>query len=210
MIVGISGKIDSGKSTLAKRLIAFDFIKFSFADWMKHYCAGVYDVPVEWMYDQDQKESTSRQYKISALARDLRSLERMGYSDATCRALILQLENTLNRPYFVSLREMLQFVGTEYFRALDPNFHVKRTVETLDPNKNYVCDDMRFPNEVDALRRVNAKLFRVNRPTHSNTGNHPSEIALDDYTDWDFILVNDGTLEQYETKVAEVISKIHE
>jgi len=210
LIVGISGKINSGKSTFSKRLVELGFHKFSFADWMKQYCANVYGVPVEWMYDQDAKESTAREYKISELCKDLRPFERMGYSAERCRELVLQLEKTLNRSHFISLREMLQYVGTEYFRALDPNFHVKRTVERLDHDLDYVCDDLRFPNEVEALKQVHATLYRINRPSHSDTGNHPSETALDDYTGWDRIITNDSTLENYNLAVDRMIKQLHE
>lgn len=210
MIVGISGKINSGKSTFSKRLVDLGFCKFSFADWLKQYCAGVYGVPIEWMYDQERKEDTSARYTIADLGKDLRPFERMGYSATECARLILELERTLNSPYFISLREMLQYVGTEFFRALDPNFHVKRTVERLDPILDYVCDDLRFPNEVEALRKMGATLYRINRPSHSNTGDHPSETALDDYTGWDRIVTNDSTLENYNLAVDWMIKQLHE
>ena len=209
MIVGISGKINSGKSTFSKRLVELGFHKFSFADWMKQYCAGVYDVPIEWMYDQDKKEE-NHAYPIWHLRKDLSVFERMGYPARACNLLIYKLETRANTLYFYSLREMLQLVGTEYFRALDPDFHVKRTVERLDFDKDYVCDDLRFPNEVEALKKVGATLYRVNRPSHSDTGTHLSETALDDYTGWDHIVTNDSTLENYNLAVDWMMKQLHE
>lgn len=210
MIIGISGKINSGKSTFANLLVAKGFQKFSFADWMKQYCAAIYGVPIDWMYDQTMKEDTSRMWNIGSLVNDLRELEQMGYSADECRRLIANLDVILGRHYFVSLREMLQFVGTEYLRKLDPNFHVKRTVEHLYTDKNYVCDDLRFPNEADALRGKGASLIRVDRPTHSDTGTHPSEIALDDYEHWTVYVPNVGTLEDYEAMVESVCNMLTE
>lgn len=210
MIIGISGKIGSGKSTFAHLLVEKGFQKFSFADWMKRYCAAIYSTPIGWMYDQDRKEDTSRMWDIDTLANDLRELERMGYSADECRRLITNLKVILGRPYFVSLREMLQYVGTEYLRKLDPNFHVKRTVEHLYTDKNYVCDDLRFPNEADALRGKGASLIRVDRPTHNDTGTHISETALDDYEHWTMYVPNIGSLEDYEAMVKQVCNMLTE
>lgn len=58
-------------------------------------------------------------------------------------------------------RALLQFLGTDYFRALDADYWVKQwvksVVERLDNTTGecrIVADDCRFPNEVAAVKRL--------------------------------------------------------
>jgi len=58
-------------------------------------------------------------------------------------------------------RALLQFLGTEYFRALDPDYWVKQWVkavierlELTHGECRIVADDCRFPNEVAAVKRL--------------------------------------------------------
>jgi cytidylate kinase len=64
-------------------------------------------------------------------------------------------------------RELLQFLGTEYFRALDPEYWIKQwdkaVAERLERTESGDCrivvDDCRFPNEVAAVRRLGGHEF---------------------------------------------------
>ncbi len=58
-------------------------------------------------------------------------------------------------------RALLQFLGTEYFRALDPDYWVKQWVKAVVNRLDLtygecriVVDDCRFGNEVAAVRRL--------------------------------------------------------
>ena len=55
----------------------------------------------------------------------------------------------------------------------------------------WVVTDVRFPSEADAIREHGGILIRVNRDT-GYVDNHPSETALDDYMDFDYIITNDN------------------
>jgi hypothetical protein len=59
---------------------------------------------------------------------------------------------------------------------------------------NWVITDVRFPNEAEAIKKRGGKVISVVRPGHMDTGNHPSETALDGYN-FDYVMYNDGSLE---------------
>jgi hypothetical protein len=51
---------------------------------------------------------------------------------------------------------------------------VKAALKDLDPDKDYVFDDVRFPNEADALIAIQAEIIHIERPGLVR-GEHPSE-----------------------------------
>jgi hypothetical protein len=62
-------------------------------------------------------------------------------------------------------RALLQFLGTDYFRAIDPDYWVNRFVEDatlgFGDTTNVVNDDCRFPNEKLAIKRLGGFLVYV-------------------------------------------------
>jgi dephospho-CoA kinase len=73
-------------------------------------------------------------------------------------------------------RELLQFLGTEYFRALDPDYWVKQWVhavverlELTDGECRIIVDDCRFGNERAAVRRLfGYEFYLETRPEDRN------------------------------------------
>lgn len=101
-------------------------------------------------------------------------------------------------------RTLMQWWGTEYRRAQDPNYWVKKLNATLLADKPRIAliTDMRFPNEVSWVKQDPSSGFvvRVDRLGFKNkAGQHESEIALDFMADedWHYIIqVNDGDVEE--------------
>jgi len=94
-------------------------------------------------------------------------------------------------------RTLLQWWGAEYRRAQDPNYWVKRLAESIakDNPKVALITDLRFPNEMQFVREQDGYTVRVDRPDLP-PATHISETALEDSTDWDYILDNSSSLEQ--------------
>jgi hypothetical protein len=44
-------------------------------------------------------------------------------------------------------------------------------------------------------------IVKIERPGFDGANNHASETSLDDYDAWDHVVVNDGTLDEFKTKV---------
>jgi hypothetical protein len=105
---------------------------------------------------------------------------------------------------FWTPREILQHIGTQGYRAIDNNFWVRKLFERIERNKlkNVIITDGRFPNEIDAVLERKGIHIRVERPNkesiHGET--HASETSLDEYTNIDYTVVNDGSLQDLRNK----------
>jgi hypothetical protein len=81
---------------------------------------------------------------------------------------------------------------------------------------NWIITDLRFPNELDAIKQRGGITIRVNRftghvvidnDTHVVTDwQHPSETALDNAM-FDYTIINDGSIEDLIEKVKEILIK---
>ncbi len=106
----------------------------------------------------------------------------------------------------VTVRRLLQWWGTEYRRAQDPDYWTKawdRLIAGYDLARVHILvDDVRFMNEVEVIGRHGGRFVRIIRPGVAAAGNHASEISLDGFAGWDEEILNDGTLEDFLAKVA--------
>lgn len=109
----------------------------------------------------------------------------------------------------LNVRRILQWWGTEYRRAQDPDYWTKAweaaLAELADRSAHILVDDVRFHNEVDVVQRNGGILIRVERPGFNGANDHSSENSLDDFTGWNMILLNDGSLEQFLRQVEDKV-----
>lgn len=71
---------------------------------------------------------------------------------------------------------------------------------------NWIISDVRFPSEVQALRKEKSILIKINRTTGLDD-THKSESALDYYDKWDYTIDNNGTIEELIEKIREILIK---
>ena len=69
---------------------------------------------------------------------------------------------------------------------------------------NWIIADTRFPNEVKAIKEKDGIVIRINRETNY-VSNHSSEIALDDYEDFDYTIDNNNCIDCLIEKVKEIL-----
>ena len=109
-------------------------------------------------------------------------------------------------------RMLLQELG-KFGRLVDENFWVERTLDEIQDtlSDNIVITDMRFENEAEHLKREGFILIRINAPHEDCVARGASctfdisEIDLDNYDDFDYIINNDGSLEELYKKIDKVI-----
>lgn len=164
MIVAIGGKMGAGKSTIAEALNRFNFIKISFADHLKKVISELYDIPIEDLYDHNKKDI---------------QLEKSLYWNYDFKEKLESIiQEKIYLPFKIqklnSIREVLQFIGTDILRSHDYNYHVKNTISRIKKNNNYVIDDCRFLSEVEALRQKGAILIYILRNGYKQS-DHISE-----------------------------------
>jgi hypothetical protein len=112
-----------------------------------------------------------------------------------------EYKDTLVHWLGVTPRHILQVMGTEFGRnMLHPDIWVNSLLSQHRPFDYWCCTDVRFVNESEGIRKLGGLVIRINRNTNS-TDTHLSETALDNYTDWDYVIDNNGTLEELKEKV---------
>lgn len=73
------------------------------------------------------------------------------------------------------------------------DFDVKSEIK----ENKWIITDSRFPNDVKRTREMGGILIRVNRDECEGRENeHASETALDDFDEWDYVIKNNGTIEE--------------
>lgn len=103
-----------------------------------------------------------------------------------------ELERSLDvlfrKPTKESVRRLLQWWGTDYRRAQDENYWVNKAFEYYDDDQDLVFDDVRFPNEAEAIRERGGLVVRVLAPIdirEKRLGTlppeHASETAMDEW-----------------------------
>ena len=107
-------------------------------------------------------------------------------------------------------RDLLKFIGLK-FRELHADIWVDLIVnEILEAERDGfvpVITDARFPNEIEIMKRLGAKIIRVIRPSLKNNDDHISEKLCDTY-DVDFEISNDGLISEYMNKVIDLAIRL--
>ena len=196
-IIGISGKHGSGKDTVA---VIFQLIPFmpddeallralddpklitnvqatsewkvkKFASKLKQIASILTGIPIEKFEDQDFKNS------------------RLGPEWFETKPYVAGVVNVSNP---MTVRTFLQRLGTDAMRiGLHENTWVNALAADYEPGCKWLVTDVRFKNEAKMLKDTGALLVRVDR--NVDTGDHPSEVDLDDYK-FDVVLDNSGSL----------------
>lgn len=148
-----------------------------------------------------------------AFADDLKDLCMDMFNLAPHQVSTQEGKATIDPRYNKTPREILQIVGTDWFRSIYPTIWVDRLINKLKvgrKNHNFVVTDARFPNEIKALNDIGAHVVKLVRTNYENTGTfaaHASETALESIPEEQFAMViraNSGEL----NKLYEGISKV--
>jgi len=139
-VIGICGFIGSGKDTVAQYLCdSRDYTRLSMASALKDATAVLFG------WDRDMLEGKTAENRKLREEPDQFWAERLGI------------------PNF-SPRYALQFLGTDLFRNnLHQDTWVIATERRIAQHKKVVISDIRFPNEIDMIRRHGGEVWRVRR-----------------------------------------------
>lgn len=102
----------------------------------------------------------------------------------------------------VSYRLLAQTLGTEWGRSVDPELWVKiaaSKIASSPAGERHVISDVRFPNEVDWIKRQGGVIIRIVRPGVEPVRSHVSEQAD---LDWHYTIMNKGSIEDLGNAVA--------
>jgi hypothetical protein len=162
MILGIIGAASSGKSTVANRLVKnFGYAEYSFAKPLKDLCA--------------------EQFGWDRALLDDATPEGVAYKEATTYLFDVPFCGA-----FSTRREVLQYIGTDVFRAMDCDHWVRRArvqLVGMPTAPGIVMPDVRFRNEVDLIRELGGSILRTVKRGGDTTAasGHVSETELAAY-----------------------------
>ncbi len=117
-------------------------------------------------------------------------------------------------------RSLLQELGTDIIRnKIDKEFFIKRIIGDINVYSYYAdvitISDARMPEELDSIKNSFTTVYKlkIERPNYENSlnnsqRNHITEIALDNYKNYDYVIVNDGTIEDLNKKVINIIDEV--
>jgi hypothetical protein len=107
-------------------------------------------------------------------------------------------------------RSLLQWWGTEYRRAKDPQYWVKKLARTLEQHDPEVAliTDVRFPNEIAFVKSLGGFVVKCTRTTAPDfeVNEHPSEAELDGFHGWDFY-INADTVADCQYQAREILKQ---
>ncbi len=202
MIIGIAGRMNTGKDTLGE-IFTEELTNFqlkAFADKLRAVAEILTGIPAEKFKDSF--------FKTQALPKEW------------C------WDNDEDDPMYV--REFLQEVGTECIReflhedawvnalfadyeekelgyiTLNPNTNEQKKVMQTGSYPNWVITDVRFPNEAKAIRDKDGLLIKLNR-IKAPVNDHKSELALLNWPDYNYVYDNDGDLDDLRAFAKKVI-----
>jgi hypothetical protein len=183
MIIAISGKKGSGKSTIGEIFRDNGFILDSFANSVKDICTILFG------YDRNKLEGITEEDRKWRETTDIKYSELMNKNFTPREAMIL--------------------VGTYFGRNM---IHPNIWIETLfnryynNSNKNLLITDLRFPNEYEEIKKRGGIIIRVNRFNNDNL-HYETECLLDSY-EFDYIIDNNGTKDELKDKINKIFNNL--
>jgi hypothetical protein len=246
-IVGISGQLGSGKDSAADRLVTkFGLVKVALADPIKRYGYNVFHFTEEQLWGPSNfRNALDDRFQLCesptegddawmAVFRRAEKYNRAFVKElfpndavkqgAAFTALEKWLEGLTQDYPRISPRIMLQTLGTEWGRVLQPKVWIKHAIRiseklleggcvydravglvTSDASEGpsgVVISDVRFQNELEDIKRASGFLIRIRRP-HTDeeaaaTGieGHLSEQEQQSFEDsvFNYVIVNNGTI----------------
>lgn len=216
-LILISGKLQSGKNQFAQYLrqefksykVSEDLFARSLKDWCKEdfsKLALVLDNLSELIKSKINLFSDNREHMLNpAILNDI---------EKTIDQLKIKDHNWYEDKTEIT-RVILQLYGTDIFRKrVDDNFWVNKMKERVLDSKDDIIliTDCRFPNEIEGMYDNNYETITIRIQRNINTQErialHASETSLDNWSEWDYIVDNNSTLDSLKASAKVIANAI--
>lgn len=186
-IIGFAGRMRSGKGMLTDAICQNEkkTVRLAFANYLKYLCLDLLNV--DWQTLIHYKNCN---YPILA------NPDERWYKIISKRTGIPydKVKEELGTTIIPNVRTLLQVLGTDIIRKYNQDWHVnelKKEVETYGDDYIIIVEDVRFPNECEAITNMGGDVFFVIRPNNFNVSNHISETSLKwNHFPYDNVIIN--------------------
>jgi hypothetical protein len=178
VIVGFTGRARSGKDTASDVLMGCGYVKMSFANPIKAMLGSLLNY-----------QGVDHQIIMEMLHGDLKEVPTPALGGR-------------------SARYALQTLGTEWGRKLlNQDIWASATLNSAQQYDDVVIADVRFPNEVKAIKEAGGVVYRVVRPGLIGIGTVHESEALIDTLEVDGEIINSApTAEEFQMEVLALFS----
>lgn len=185
ILIGISGKKTSGKTTCAeiiKELFPNKTIIINFGDAVKESLKVIFDFSDSELYGDD-KEKVNEFWNITP-----REVMQFYATDLMRNQMLIKFNN----------------IGTNlWVKCVE-----KKINKLLDKDIIVIIADLRFMNEYEMIKRYNGITLRINRNNTEIYDKHQSEIELDNVK-FDYNISNNSTREDLKENVIKFIKNFN-
>lgn len=202
-IYAFCGRKRSGKGVLAEIVKEnTNGVIVTIANYLKNICCEILDCPL------DELNKIKDDGTTFFLRPTPRWFEIISKHTGIDKQLI---RKKIRRIDFTNVRQMLQVIGTDCIREYNSNWHVDCMVKDiqkyLEEGKTIAIDDVRFPNEKEAIEKLGGECFFIIRPLTDNVSNHSSETSLTwDMFDDNHVIINNDTLDNFKKRFTEYVN----
>lgn len=189
-IIGFAGRARSGKTTLSKFLNSeFGSKTVTIASYLKNLCCELMNINKDTLFEYKDNNHSFEFYFGD---------REIGIINKKTGISVDILKSELENKVMHTVREMLQFIGTNIIRKYNPEWHVnqmKAEILSYGDDTIVTIDDVRFPNERKAIEEIGGVVLFVMRPSFDYVSNHISETSLQWYNfSKNHIIINHSNL----------------
>lgn len=176
---------------------------YKFADELKNVCSKIFGIDIDKANSDPRYKNSVTEIKWENCPGVCtnkhvwnyinKSLARKQSNDYRFKDLSVNL--IYHEPGYMTVREILQFFGSEVCRRMYSDCWVKATIKNIEKESSIfsLISDARFKSEFEYIRKNDGVLVKLERQIESS--NHQSETDIDEWNDWDLVIDNrDGDL----------------
>lgn len=162
---------------------------YHFADYLKNIAINLFGIDRNLAYGTDKDKNTKTNFSWSSMPTNKRKKGNL------------------------TIREFLQYFGTELVRKIKDDAWVCSTINTINNEGSELAliPDVRFPNEVLAIKEQGGVVIRLTRDVYNDT--HQCETSLDkenfDWRNFNHIIHNeDCSIETLQSEIQNFVRSI--
>lgn len=136
-----------------------------------------------------------------------RGFERVAFADAIKYHIAYIFDETIDwvNSNKSILRPLMVEIGRTG-RAVNPDIWIDMVLPLLDPDKDYVITDVRYLNEIEAIRAIGGKVYLIERPNYGPANKEETNSFLEIFSKTSLTVIrNNSSKEDLHAEVLDAI-----